>query len=282
MYAHHFLLLISTGRVDSYAGMPFVAHIQLLPSYTQFIICKGDKVMRYLVFVILLCIHQFAYAANSASCKRYDASVNRCNYDANSAVTFALARVSVPDSTYFSDYTEGVYGGNCTNFASQVILAGLTGKTTSREIWKLRGSYATDKGRCNYCWYFLAKQPAGERGGAFLLANELYKYAKGNKPHYRGLHFDFITKDSSNSYLDVTRIKPGDIIFGDFHGDGKVEHTMIVTGKKSNSKDYSGILVSYQNAEGWPIRKNSSLKEINKRETVWLVYRPTFYSDHGQ
>lgn len=54
---------------------------------------------------------------------------------------------------------------------------------------------------------------------------------------------------------------------------------MIITNKTSNN--YSGIYVTYQNASGYSEQKNIALSKINKTNTIFYVYRPTFYSDFG-
>ena len=95
----------------------------------------------------------------------------------------------------------------------------------------------------------------------------------------RVLHFDFITKDSSSTSLEFSKIKLGDIVFADWTSDGIIDHTMIVTNKSGNS--YGGVSVTYQNASGYKERRNISLSAINKANTVFYVYRPTFYSDNG-
>lgn len=89
------------------------------------------------------------------------------------------------------------------------------------------------------------------------------------------MHFDFITKDSSTQYLNTSEVEKGDVIFADWLGDGNIDHSMIVTKKTANS--YTGIKVSYQNSEGHDPQKDRSLSAINGTDTVFYVYRPTFY-----
>lgn len=240
-----------------------------------------NKVCLLTIWIITYAHLNVAWSADPNSCANYNTGNDRCYYNADAAVTFALDRVLEPDSVYFSDYTEG-YGGNCTNFASQVLLAGLTGKTTSKEIWKAREKYTVDleKG-CVFCWYFIKdnnKSPA-ILGNAFIIADELYKYAKGNKDSDFGMHFNFITKDGPSTSLEVSKVKKGDIIFADWKGDGIIDHSMIVTGK-TNAQNYYSILVSYQNAEGYDIWKDRTLGSMNEPDIVWHVYRPTFYTDY--
>lgn len=130
-------------------------------------------------------------------------------------------------------------------------------------------------------WYFI-----GKNGNTFNLshswkgAKELKAYADSNaNVKYKGMHFEFITRDSSSKSLEFSKIKKGDLMFADWTGDGNIDHTMIITNKTSNN--YSGIYVTYQNASGYSEQKNIALNKINKTNTIFYVYRPTFYSDFG-
>ena len=129
--------------------------------------------------------------------------------------------------------------------------------------------------------YFIGKSGNGwNLSSSWKGAKELKKYADANTNiKYKGMHFDFITKDSSSKSLEFSKIKLGDIVFADWTSDGIIDHTMIVTNKSGNS--YGGVSVTYQNASGYKERRNISLSAINKVNTVFYVYRPTFYSDNG-
>ena len=96
--------------------------------------------------------------------------------------------------------------------------------------------------------------------------------------HYH-VYLNFITKDSPTEVLSFSQIRLGDVIFADWEGDDDVDHTMIVTYKSANT--YSGTYVTYQSSDGTVPKKNISLSQINDLNTVFHVYRPTFYSDLG-
>lgn len=222
--------------------------------------------------VLLLCSFMSfsAYSASSSSCENY--SSGKCYYNSTDAV--AYAKKYALSSTYFPEYQS--YGGNCTNFVSQAILAGLIG-SSSKNIFNQRSEYWADKNRgCDYCWYYGNKvNGVWQKGSAWTGAQELYDYANSNLDSYWGMHFDHITSDGPTSYLETKKVQTGDIVFADWEGDGHIDHSMIVIQKKNNY--YSGIYVAYQNSEDYDSQERISLQSINGRNVVFHVYRPTFY-----
>ncbi|QFR39418.1 hypothetical protein A9Q91_04280 [Candidatus Gracilibacteria bacterium 28_42_T64] len=223
------------------------------------------------IFVVLIVLASFfssvAMSASSSSCGDYAKGV--CTYSSTPAVQYALNYAKT--STAFPEYQS--YGGNCTNFVSQAVLAGLVDNSDKNYVYNKRGYYMADRDKgCDYCWYY---NTPSSRGYAWAGAHELYTYAKSNSNSYWGMHFDFITKDSSTQYLNTSKVEEGDVIFADWSGNGHIDHSMIVTDKLYNS--YSGIKVSYQNSDGHSSQKNVTLQSINQTYTVFHVYRPTFY-----
>lgn len=87
-------------------------------------------------------------------------------YSFTAAKTYAVNNYNVPyNSTtgnLFPNFgTSG--GGNCTNFASQSILAGLTGKTSPSEVFLKRYNFAIDRNDTQN-WYLVCNEPkAGSR-----------------------------------------------------------------------------------------------------------------------
>jgi len=67
-------------------------------------------------------------AVNSSSCANY--ANNVCTYDADKAVEYAQTNYNKTSEDFFLYYASN----NCTNFVSQAIAAGLTGKTTQSEV----------------------------------------------------------------------------------------------------------------------------------------------------
>jgi len=233
--------------------------------------------MKHFVLLLgmLLCLNSVAFGADENSCGDYE--YGKCYYDSSFAVSYATEQVFSSEwNTYFPDYT--TLGGNCTNFANQAIMAGLVGTTSPATVYNNRLEYDTDYyGSGPNYWYYISKTLVSS---SWKGAGELYYYAiNNNNSTYRGLHFDFITKDSPTEALNFSQIRLGDVIFADWDGNNDVDHTMIVTYKSANT--YSGTYVTYQSSEGTTPKRNISLSQINDINTVFHVYRPTFYSDTG-
>ena len=239
----------------------------------------GGKMKKIAIASAIYFAFSAAYSADGSSCSNFKGG--KCYYNANIAVRYALNQVLSNEwNKWFPTYTD--FGGNCTNFVNQAILAGLTGKITPEEVYKKGKFFATDRNANSpNKWYFIGKSGNGwNLSSSWKGAKELKRYADANANiKYKGMHFDFITKDSSSTSLEFSKIKLGDIVFADWTSDGIIDHTMIVTNKSGNS--YGGVSVTYQNASGYKERRNIYLSAINKANTVFYVYRPTFYSDNG-
>lgn len=222
-----------------------------------------------LVMIYLSIYTNISFYAGSTSCSNYSNGI--CTYTKNAAIQYALNYVET--TTSFPDYT--TLGGNCTNFVSQAILAGLIGNSDKNYVYNRRDYYLADRDKgCIYCWYY---HSTTSYGTSWKGAHELYEYANSNLASYWGMHFDLITYDSPTQYLDTSKVETGDIIFADWQDDGLIDHTMIVTSLNTSTYSYSRINVSYQNSEGYLKRKNRPLSEINGTYTIFYVYRPTFY-----
>ena len=230
--------------------------------------------MNRLTFALMLVVSFFSqvkYSASSSTCANYGDNI--CTYTPSVAQRYA--RDYALETTSFPDYTE--YEGNCTNFVSQAVLAGLIGSDNKYDVYNNRIYYMADyyKG-CSYCWYFYN---TSTRGAAFTQAHDLYVYAGSNLDEYWGMHFDFITKDSPTQYLDVMDVEVGDVIFADWDGNGIIDHSMLVTYINTSSSSYYRIYVSYQNSSDHDPQKDIPLGDINGTNIVFHVYRPTFYKN---
>lgn len=210
------------------------------------------------------------------------------SYDPNPAVSYAKNNYDLPYGSQnpFHDYPYSV-GGNCTNFASQAIIAGLTGETSPNGVYNRRKDFIADA-NSPYAWFFIkdGTPSSTTRGKAWTGANDLYQYAKSNKSTYRGLHFQYITNDSPTSFMDYKQIKKGDIIFADWEGDGHIDHTMIVTDTQFDSwswsiRGYDRIRVTYQTYNKTDVGLGF-LNELYKYKALFYVYRPTDYNPNGK
>lgn len=181
----------------------------------------------------------------------------------------------------FSDYS-GASGGNCTNFVSQAIMAGFVDTDSMSTTYAQRSNYDIDKGSGSYYqWYFISNT---DRGPAFTGANKLYEYAVHNWPTYRGLHFEYVTHDTTTAFMDYTLVEEGDIIFADWEHDGVIDHSMIVTDYQWWQFGHNEIRLTYQGTPGVVGKTNIGLGDINEDydyEAVFYVYRPVDYSPTG-
>ena len=209
-----------------------------------------------------------AQAASASSCVGYNTSSLSCSYKPTYAVSYAVTNaINGTDNTGFPDYT-GV-GGDCTNFASSVIMSGLVGNTTPNTVVNAAKYFTIGPS-----WYFTWGSPIS-RGPAWTGANDFYNFVKGTRT--KGMKFNFITKDSPSTALNFSAIQVGDLMFADWTGDGIIDHSMIVTSKTANS--YAGLKVSYRNSVGYNPQVNRALSTFNSKQTVFHVYRPTNYQD---
>jgi Putative amidase domain len=207
------------------------------------------------------------YAASSSSCSDYNNSTKSCNYKPSHASSFAKTNALLgTGNTGFPDFT-GV-GGDCTNFASSAIMAGLVGNTDPNTVVNNAKFFQSSP------WYFAWGTPF-TRGTAWTGAHEFYTYAKTTRT--KGMKFSFVTRDSPTQALAFSQIQVGDLVFADWTNDGTIDHSMIVTGKTANS--YAGIAVSYRNSTGHNPQSNRALATFNSTRTAFHVYRPVSFQD---
>ncbi len=187
------------------------------------------------------------------------------------------------------------FSENCTNFISQCILAGLMSCTDLGDVWDYRWSFV-DQGGYNE-WYY---KYCNNRSASWAGVHELYNYSNKNLPSYSGLHLKFVTRDTPDNTLDVSKVQVGDIIFVDTPNDlyeqnhnnypsfftpefydpetmyGHMNHALIVVKKKSGN-GYSSIKVAGHTKHYY----DRSLATINANiynetgsQAVFHVYRP--------
>ena len=207
--------------------------------------------------------------------------VEPTNYNPTIASSYAKKYYNTPytglNRNKFSDFDGDVPGGNCTNFVSQCLLAGISGHNSNLDVFNSRNIYF-DKGNKigQNSWYFV---DYNNRAPAWTGANWLYDYVKtqANNPTYDGLHFKYITHDTLHRPLDYRAVDVGDIIFADWTGDGTINHTMLVTDTSIWRSGYNEIQVTYQSSN----KLNRGLGDINEeyhKKVLFYVYRPTGFS----
>ena len=116
-------------------------------------------------------------------------------YNREKAVEYAYRWALSRNPAYY-DYS--MIGGDCTNFASQVLYAG-TGSMNFKPV---------------YGWYYIS---ANEKSPSWTGVNELYNFLVKNRgPGPRAVD------------TDIYSLEPGDLVQLDFDGDGRFDHTPVV------------------------------------------------------
>ena len=116
-------------------------------------------------------------------------------YDRNKAIEYAHEWAFKRNPAYF-DFSN--LGGDCTNFASQVLFAG----------------YNEMNYRPVLGWYY---NSPNDRTPSWTGVNELYNFLINNR-----------SLGPKAVETDIYSIEPGDLIQLDFNGDGKFDHTPVV------------------------------------------------------
>ena len=131
---------------------------------------------------------------------------------------------------------------------------------------------------------------SGIQGSNWKEAHSLYLYAKytdqydsGSYYYENGPKFEFVTKDSSTSYLDPDDVQEGDIIFADIYNpvnnqyiDKIMDHVFIVTGKEWWQPGYNEIRVT-SNSSYYTDKGLGEINEVYGQNIIFYVYRPVAY-----
>lgn len=125
-------------------------------------------------------------------------------YDRAAAVSYAhkWAFLRNPDYYDFSDL-----GGDCTNFASQVLFAGY-GEMNYKPL---------------YGWFY---RSLNSRTPSWTGVNELYDFLINNQG-----------AGPKAVKTDILNIEPGDLVQLDFNGDGRFDHTPVIVDVGSHTLD---------------------------------------------
>ena len=116
-------------------------------------------------------------------------------YDRQKAVEYARRWAMGRNPVYY-DYSN--IGGDCTNFASQVLFAGF-GEMNYKPV---------------FGWYYI---DANRKSPSWTGVNELYNFLTTNRgPGPRAVE------------VEIDEIQPGDLVQFDFDGDGRFDHTPVI------------------------------------------------------
>lgn len=116
-------------------------------------------------------------------------------YNRDKAVEYAK-KWALGRNPVFYDYTQ--IGGDCTNFASQVLYAGY-GEMNYKPV---------------YGWYYI---DGNRKSPSWTGVNELYNFLTSN----RG-------RGPRAVEVGIEGIEPGDLVQLDFNGDGRFDHTPVI------------------------------------------------------
>jgi len=179
----------------------------------------------------------------------------------------------------------GYVGGNCTNFVSQALVGGFINSDNPSTVFSNRTDFAADKTSTGSLkWYWNSD---ADRGDAWTGAANLQYYAANNKETYKGAHFRFITQDTKTTYMDVSLVDIGDIIFADWKGDGSINHSMLVTridtGVKADktAASYNRIRITAQ-TDNVDDKSLATINADHSYTAIFYVYRPVDYNPDGK
>ncbi len=116
-------------------------------------------------------------------------------YNRDKAVEYAK-KWALGRNPVFYDYTQ--IGGDCTNFASQVLYAGY-GEMNYKPV---------------YGWYYI---DGNRKSPSWTGVNELYNFLTSN----RG-------RGPRAAEVGIDGLEPGDLVQLDFNGDGRFDHTPVI------------------------------------------------------
>ena len=184
--------------------------------------------------------------------------LNATSFSKSKASEYATLYYNNPNPN-FPNYTD--LGGDCTNFVSQAILAGLKNSSNTTTVWNARSDYQDTWG--NYTWYFNSDTDRSRPSWAG--ASGLYSYltAQANDPTAPGV---CVTKIQSGGTEDPPKYKLGDIII--LKKDGNYQHSMILVNEGITELT---SWVAYRNStNNLPAKKRIS--QVSNIYT-WYVFR---------
>lgn len=188
--------------------------------------------------------------------------------DVGFAGTYAASYASnwyANPNTYFADFSDPTYGGDCANFASQSILAGLASSASKRTVYNARLTYQDNAYAPNDWWYTSsASRAMPEWAGA----NGLFNYLRTQvaNPSYDGLK---VSRVQYGGAPNASQFRLGDIV--SLVSGGVAFHTMVVVRTGTNAT----AEVAYRNGGGLPPRKRTVARVAQDYPTGWYVFRVT-------
>jgi hypothetical protein len=171
-------------------------------------------------------------------------------YSADLAVTYARQWATSRNSSY-----PNVSPEDCTNFISQALRNG---------GWR---NTATTSSTSDTLWWLRSKTSYSQ---TWSTANGLFRHLNG------GYGVTAIGKASYESWFgwpSATSVNYGDVVFGDWQGDGLIDHTMIVTGFKRLPNGTLEPRFSYHSTD----QKDIALTDLKNRLGPAILAKTKFY-----
>lgn len=135
-------------------------------------------------------------------------------YNPNNAVNYARQWATSRNASYPVLDANSSQGGDCTNFASQVLAAG---------GWR---NTATTNSTSDMLWWFNSKTSYSQ---TWSTAHGFFRHMNGGKNPQEGFGPSY---ESWTGWSGAQSVNYGDIVFADWTGDNVMDHTMVVTGFK--------------------------------------------------
>jgi hypothetical protein len=156
-------------------------------------------------------------------------------YDREKATSYARQWALTRNSAY-TDYSALPNdGGDCTNFVSQSLRAGGWRNTTV-------GSATSD-----LYWYYVNSSQVSQ---TWSTAHGFYRHMNGGYESWFG-------------WRGFSSVNYGDVVSIDFQGDGRIDHTVIVTGFAKNTDGTVDPLISYHSSDVLNLRVSEFLTRVS-------------------
>ncbi|MBQ3544415.1 MAG: amidase domain-containing protein [Lachnospiraceae bacterium] len=206
---------------------------------------KSKKIFSLILTVVMLATTFTAFADSNT------------NFNRNNAAWYAGNYATSPNPAY---YNYSSVGGDCTNFASQVLRYGGISMTSRKSNpdntadWYYHGANWPDRTPSWTDAHYFRGYFGNVNGVGHNHAYAMEKYSVAN-----------LKSDFSSIYYDAWE---GDIVQWTTGHDGQTRHSMVVVG-------YSGgdLQVAYRNAEGYLNTASTSLEDFidNLSNSDWIT-----------
>jgi len=190
---------------------------------------------------------------------------NTILYDGELAASYAK-QYALTYNSLFPSYAGS--GGDCANFGSQSVWAGLGGKTV-RTLPMLTNGVDTSR-----LWYQGSTLGATGKYWNWTSTSRFYNYVMSGNSSIPGLY---------GIEIPLEEVRPGDIVQVDYSNNGRINHTIIVTGVDHTNGTNNKLQITYSAHTG--DRTEHPLSEFGYRAgfraiRIYGMVTPTILSDY--